>query len=365
MRPIQATISQSALRHNLSVVKKHAPHSKVMAVVKANGYGHGLINVARGLVDADGFAVLGLNEAIDLREAGFEQKILLLEGVFSPQELAIAASFGLDIVVHSLPQIEMLELAALKRPINVHLKMNSGMNRLGFVPADFSKIYQRMQACKNVRLTTLMTHFATADEQPGITAPLAAFRQAVADIPDTCAISLANSATILRHPQAHADWVRPGIMLYGASPVTETPALAFNLKPAMTFSSEIIGVQTLHAGESAGYGNLFTAHKTMRVGVVACGYADGYSRHIGQNSLHGVLYGAPIAVGGKLTQTLGRVSMDMLFADLTDIPEADIGSPVELWGSQVPVDAVAAAAGTVGYELLCAIASRVPVKVVD
>jgi len=362
MRPILATISQSALQHNLSIVKKHAPHSKIMAVVKANGYGHGLINVAHGLCTADGFAVLGLNEAIDLREAGFEQAILLLEGVFNVTELSIAASFGVDIVVHSAPQIDMLEKASLSKPINIHLKMNTGMNRLGFTPSEFLPAFNRLKTCKNVHAITLMTHFATADEALGIAAPLQVFQKVTAGLSQP--VSLANSAAILRYPQAHADWVRPGIMLYGASPVAGMPVAEFNLKPVMQFTSEIISVQTIQAGESVGYGHRFTASKTTLVGVVACGYADGYPRHAGQFLLAENQRGAPIAVAGKITQTIGRVSMDMLFCDLTDIPEANIGAPVELWGSHVPVDAVAEASGTVGYELLCAVSARVPMQAI-
>lgn len=359
MRPIQATIHRTALEHNLNVVKQYAPHSKVMAVVKANGYGHGLINVAHGLKAADGFAVLGLNEAIDLREAGFGQTILLLEGVFNQQELGIAASFTIDVVIHSLLQIEMLESAQLAKPLHVHLKMNTGMNRLGFTPNEFVAAFSRLKACNNVSKIILMTHFATADDALGIESPLTAFQQVVKELKQTepNPVSLANSATILRHPEAHADWVRPGIMLYGASPVSETPASTFGLKPVMELTSEIIAVQTLQKGESVGYGNRFTASKTTRIGIVACGYADGYPRHAPNDT--------PIAVYGKLTRTVGRVSMDMLFADLTDIPEANIGAPVELWGSQVSVDAVAEASGTVGYELLCALAPRVPMKVID
>lgn len=364
MRPILATISQSALQHNLAVVKQHAPHSKVMAVVKANGYGHGLINVAHGLNAADGFAVLGLNEAIDLREAGFEQTILLLEGVFSFQELAVVASFGIDIVVHSVPQIEMLERANLARPIRIHLKMNTGMNRLGFVPDEYVPVCNRLKACKNVAEITLMTHFATADDEAGIDAPLALFQKTTHNL--NLPISLANSAAILRHPKSHADWVRPGIMLYGATPVSNVTAKAYGLRPVMQFTSEIIGIQTLNAGESVGYGNRFTATKTTRVGVVACGYADGYPRHAGLLSRAGSeSHAAPIGVAGKLTKTLGRVSMDMLFCDLTDIPEASIGAAVELWGNNVPVDAVAEASGTVGYELLCAVSPRVHLKTID
>lgn len=363
MRPILATVSQAALSHNLAVVNKHAPLSKVMAVVKANGYGHGLLNVAQGLNAAEGFAVLGLNEAIDLREWGFEQTILLLEGVFNAHELNIAASYQIDIVVHCTQQIAMLESAQLAKPIAIHLKMNTGMNRLGFVPDEFNAAFIRLQACKNVRAITLMTHFAAADEAIGITMPLHTFQTTTEDL--ALPKSLANSATILRHPEAHADWVRPGIMLYGASPVKGTAASTWNLKPAMQFTSEIISVQTIQAGESVGYGHLFTASKTTRVGVVACGYADGYPRHAGQYAIGGNQYGTPVAVCGQLTHTIGRVSMDMLFVDLTDIPEANIGSPVELWGDQVSVDTVAEACDTVGYELLCAVAARVPFKAIS
>ena len=311
-------------------------------------------NAAHGLNDADGFAVLGLDEAIDLREAGFTQNILLLEGLFSPQELPIAASFGLDLVVHSEPQLQMLEQAQLKQSIHVHLKMNSGMNRLGFTPAQYLPAFLRLQECRNVSDMTLMTHFATADEALGVTEALALFQKTTQGIQKP--LSLANSASILRYPQTHTDWVRPGIMLYGASPVTGSDAATFNLKPVMTLGSEIISIQTILTGESVGYGHRFTASKATRVGIVACGYADGYPRHAPN--------GTPIAVNGVITQTIGRVSMDMLYVDLTDIPQAHIGSPVELWGQQVPVDKVAEASGTVGYELLCALAPRVPMQAI-
>ena len=361
MRPIVASISQSALRHNLSVVKQLAPRSKVMAVVKANGYGHGLLNVAQGLAAADGFAVLGMSEAVMLRHAGFKQTILLLEGVFCADELQDAVHHNVDIVVHCLPQLQMLLNAVLAKPVQVHLKMNTGMNRLGFAPDDYLDVFNALKTSKNVAGITLMTHFATADKDPGIDAPLSLFRNTIAGLKQP--ISLANSAAILRYPSTHTDWVRPGIMLYGASTVSGVPAADFGLKPVMRLSSELIAVQTIKAGDSLGYGHRFTAKSAMRIGVVACGYADGYPRHAGL--VDGLSHGAPIAVCGKITTTLGRVSMDMLFCDLTDITEADIGSPVELWGHQVPVDAVAEASGTVGYELLCAVSSRVTIKAAD
>lgn len=361
MRPIVATIHQSALSHNLQVVKRYAPHSKVMAVVKANGYGHGLLNVAAGLKAADGFAVLGINEAVTLREAGYQQTILLLEGVFNASELTLAARHHLNIVVHALPQVEMLEKVSLPASLNIHLKMNSGMHRLGFSPVDYLAIYQRLKMCANVREITLMTHFATADDATGIAQQFSVFKVATNTL--KAPASLANSATILRHQEAHQDWVRPGIMLYGATPIADTPALQFDLKPAMSLTSEIISVQTLQKGESIGYGHRFTATQTTRIGVVACGYADGYPRHAGQFPTENLAHGAPIVVENHQTQTLGRVSMDMLFCDLTHIPQAHIGSPVELWGNTVPVDRVAHACGTVGYELLCAVSARVAFNV--
>ena len=367
MRPILATISRSALQHNLAVVKKNAPDSKVMAVVKANGYGHGLLNVTQALKLADGFAVLGLNEAVTLREAGFEQTILLLEGVFDAEELPIVSALGISIVVHHSSQVAMLENAQLKAPVSVYLKLNSGMNRLGFAPEDFVWAQKRVAASKNVAGITLMTHFATADEASGIAAALQLFQQTAAPILQNAhyPVSLANSATILCHPEAHGDWVRAGIMIYGSSPVAGIPASHYGLKPVMQLSSEIISVQTLKAGDGVGYGMLFTASKPTRIGIVACGYADGYPRHAGQYPAGAGVKTVPIAVCGKLTRTVGRVSMDMLFCDLTDIPEADVGSPVELWGDVVAADAVAEASGTISYELFCAVNARVPFKVID
>lgn len=355
MRPIQAIVSAKALQHNLNVVRQHAQNAKIMAVIKANAYGHGLVPVAHALISADAFATLNLSEAVDLREAGVDQEILLLEGVFDEEELRIASSFDISIVIHNNPQIMMLEHAKLAKPINIHLKMNTGMNRLGFTPSEFSIAYQQLENCLNVANMTLMTHFATADESTGIQLAHKRFIEVTQGL--TNPVSLANSATILRYPEAHADWVRPGIMLYGATPVAMVPAADFGLQPAMQFTSEILAIQSLKKGDSVGYGATFIAERNMRIGIVACGYADGYPRHAPT--------GTPIAVAGKVTRTIGRVSMDMLFCDLTDIPEADVGSSVELWGNTVPVDAVAEACGTVGYELLCAIAPRVPLKAVE
>lgn len=354
MRPIQANISLSALEHNLAVAKSKAPRSKVMAVIKANGYGHGLLNAAKGLKAADGFAILGLDEALALRAAGYKKTILMLEGFFSVDELPAISEYEIDIVVHSHKQVEMLESANISTPIAIHLKINTGMNRLGFKPQDFELVLARLIASKNVANITLMEHFASADDSLGIEKPLAVFTQATQTHQHPQ--SHANSAALLRFAEAHTDWVRAGIMLYGTSPIVEETAAQFDLKPVMQLTSEIISVQTLEAGESLGYGYCFTATQKTRIGVVACGYADGYPRHAPS--------GTPISVAGQLTQTLGRVSMDMLFVDITAIPEAEIGSKVEMWGSQVSVDDVAHAAGTISYELLCAVAPRVPLKVV-
>lgn len=355
MRPIQATIILHALEHNLAIAQSKAPQSKVMAVVKANGYGHGLLNAAKGLEAADGFAILGLDEALTLRAAGYKQTILMLEGCFSADELMLVSDHQISVVVHSHQQLEFLEKASLIKPVSVYLKINTGMNRLGVKPIDFEQARMRLEASANVSDITLMTHFAMADESLGIADQLAVFNATIQG--HQYPRSLANSATVLRFPEAHGDWVRAGIMLYGTSPIAGQSAASFNLKPAMQLTSQIISVQILEAGESLGYGYRFTATKKTRVGVVACGYADGYPRHAPN--------GTPIAVAGKLTQTIGRVSMDMLYVDISNMPEASIGAHVEMWGNQVPVDDVAQAAGTISYELLCAVAPRVPMKIVD
>jgi alanine racemase len=322
-----------------------------MAVVKANGYGHGLLHAAEGLQGADGFAVLGINEGLVLREAGYSQSILLLEGLFTPDELAVAAQHKISCVVHSEPQLHMLEAARDSAAVEVFLKVNTGMHRLGVPVGRFWSFYDRLRVCRSVKQVTLMTHFATADSAAGVTDQFERFDALTSEI--SRPRSMANSAALLRYPETQGDWVRPGIMLYGASPFDDTSAAALGLQPVMTLSSEIIAVQSLAAGEGLGYGFRFVADQSMRIGVVACGYADGYPRHAPT--------GTPIAVNGKMTRTLGCVSMDMMFVDLTDIPEADIGNPVELWGALVPVDDVAKAAGTISYELLCALAPRVQV----
>jgi alanine racemase len=351
MRPLQALIDLSALKHNLGVARGYAPQSRTIAVIKANAYGHGMLRVVHALESAEGFAVLNVSEAVALREAGFNQTILLLEGFFSADELPTLAEYRLASVIHCPEQIEMLEMAGLPVKIDVFLKLNSGMNRLGFRPETFGAALQRLQASRAVGRVTLMTHFACADEAQGVAAQLACFDGLAAglDVPR----SLANSAAILRYPEAHGDWVRPGIMLYGSSPFADASAASLDLLPVMTLTSAVIGLQELRAGEAVGYGATYRAEHPTRVGIVACGYADGYPRHAPT--------GTPVRVNGQLSRTLGRVSMDMLCVDLTGISGAGIGSPVTLWGKDLPVEEVAAAAGTISYELLCALAARVPV----
>jgi alanine racemase len=353
-RPLVATVDIAAMQHNLTVAKKHAPHSRVWGVVKANAYGHGLARGMRGFTDADGLALIEFEGAVRLREMGWNKPILLLEGFFEPADLSVVAEHNLQVAVHCAEQMEMLEKAPTLKPIHVHLKMNSGMNRLGFTPQAYHAAYARLKAMSVVGDISLITHFANADDPANAGLPLdeqvRRFKSAAEGL--RAEYSVSNSAADLMHPELAADWVRPGIMLYGATPGGKT-AREFGLRPAMTLESEIIGIQQIAAGDSVGYGSRFIADKPMKVGVVACGYADGYPR-LAPN-------GTPVVVDGIRTGILGRVSMDMLNVDLTHIPTARVGSKVTLWGDALPIDEVASAAGTIGYELMCALAPRVKV----
>jgi len=353
-RPICARIDLSALRGNLAVARHAAGGGKLWAVVKANAYGHGLMRVAGALGDlADGFALLDLGDAIALREAGFRQPLLLLEGFFEADELPLYAEYRLTPVLHVLDQVDMLMHAALPARLPVYLKLNTGMNRLGFSAEAFDPVLTALATSPNVSSVTLMTHFADADLERGIAWQMERFAEATQGCGQP--VSLANSAALLRFPDSRQGWARPGIMLYGASPFPQMQgAEAIGLRPAMTLASSLVAVQQLDAGERVGYGGIFTAERPMRIGIVACGYADGYPRH--------APVGTPVLVDGRRTRTVGRVSMDMIMVDLEEFPEAGVGSPVVLWGEGLPVDEVAAAAGTVSYELLCALAPRVPVR---
>ena len=351
-RPIRATISAAAFAHNLALARAHAGASKIWAVLKAEAYGHGLLRAAQALAAADGFAILDFVDALRLRSAGIDKPILMLEGFFKPEDIELLARHQLTPVIHNIEQIEMLEKTRFQGALPVYLKVNSGMNRLGFAVDNLRLAWNALAAHAGVDSVTLMTHFADADGDSGVAAQLQWFNELTQ--PFEAPRSLANSAALLRFPeQTRADWVRPGIMLYGCSPFSFKSAEEIGLRPAMTLSSEIIGVQHLQAGERVGYGLTYEAAQEMTIGVVACGYADGYPRHAPA--------GTPVLVAGQRTRTVGRVSMDMICVNISDIPEAYVGTPVTLWGEGLPCDEVAASAGTVSYELLCALAPRVPV----
>jgi alanine racemase len=351
-RPIRATISGSALVHNLTVAKRHAGDAKVWAVVKANAYGHGVERAARALAAADGFAVLDFAEALRLRVAGVTKPILMLEGFFKPADVELLDKHTLTPVIHNPEQVEILRRSPLGGDIDVYLKVNSGMNRLGFGVEGLRPAYNALRMHPRVRNVTLMTHFADADGASGVSAQLEWFEELTKPF-EVQSRSLANSAALLRYPQARGNWVRPGIMLYGCSPFADQSAEELDLRPAMTLVSEIIALQTLQRGERIGYGFSYQSAGEMTVGIVACGYADGYPRHAPT--------GTPVLVNGKRTRTVGRVSMDMIAVDLSGMPDAGIGAPVTLWGEGVSADEVAGAAGTLSYELLCKVTPRVPV----
>lgn len=350
MRPLQARINLRALRNNFNVLQQCAPDSKIMAVLKANAYGHGTAHVASALGDADAFAVLTIDEAVLLRDVRIWQPIVLLEGFFSVGELPIISQYNLTTVLHCLEQLELLEQTRLSHQVPVIVKINTGMNRLGFRPDQLAAVIHRLENCNAVGEIMLMTHFASADAPDGIHAQMHCFDSITSGMNYPCC--LANSAATLRFPHAHRDWVRLGIALYGASPFPGEPASNFDLQPVMTLTSQIIAIQQLSVGEQVGYGGIFTADKPTRIGVVACGYADGYPRFAGDRT--------PVWVGGVKTKILGRVSMDMLCVDLTEVSNARVGMPVELWGEKVSVDDVAHAANTIGYELLSGLTKRVP-----
>lgn len=351
-RPVQATIDAAALRHNLAVARSHAGAARVLAVVKANAYGHGLLRAAQALRDADGFATLELEGAVQLRDAGFRQRIVLLEGFFHERELGTFAEHDFVPVIHAPEQVDMLATLPEDARLDVLIKLNTGMNRLGLQPEAYEAVLQRLRGLSQVRSLTVMTHFASADDARGVDWQMAVLDRMAP--PESLPRCLANSAALLRYPHTVGDWVRPGIMLYGCSPFEDAAGPAAGLAPVMELTSEIIAVRDIQPGDTVGYGGLYTADRPRRIAVVACGYADGYPRH--------APVGTPVLVGGVRAGTVGRVSMDMLCVDVSDIPAAGVGTPVLLWGRALPVEEVARAAGTISYELLCALAARVPVK---
>lgn len=360
-RPILATVHADALRHNLARVRQAAGDARVWAVVKANAYGHGIERVFDGLRAADGFALLDLNEAQRVRALGWRGPILLLEGVFEARDLELCSRLSLWHVVHCKDQIDMLAAHKTQLAHRVFLKMNSGMNRLGFSPQSLRAAWTRLNALPQVDEISLMTHFSDADGPKGVDAQVAAFAAVTQDLPGER--SLSNSAASLRHTGLVNDWVRPGIAVYGGAPDFPVHTAAhWGLQPTLTLASKIIAVQAIETGASIGYGSTFTASEPLRIGVVACGYADGYPRHCGT--------GTPVLVDGIRTRLVGRVSMDMVTVDLTPVPQATMGSAVTLWGRAnaqcaLPIDEVAHAGGTIAYELMCAVAQRVPFAVAD
>ncbi len=354
-RPILATVSIDAMRHNLARVRERAVGRFVWAVVKADGYGHGLANAARGFADADGLALIEFDAAARLRAHGWRRPLLMLEGAFDPDDVAQAARERLALVVHEARQLDWLQAVDAPGALDVFLKFNSGMNRLGFAREAFRDAFARLGRIAGVGRVTLMTHLADADVPGGADEALRRFEAACEGLP--ARRTIANSAATLDVAAAHGDALRPGVMLYGGTPFGDGDARALGLRAAMRLESRLIAVQQLQPGDAVGYGSTFRAQRPMRIGVVACGYADGYPRHAPT--------GTPVAVDGVPTATLGRVAMDMLTVDLEPVPAARPGSRVELWGDGVSIDAVARASGTIGYELMCALARRVPVRVED
>jgi alanine racemase len=352
-RPIRALISASAFSNNLTVASTHAGAAKVWAVLKANAYGHGVERAANALGAAAGFAVLDFEEAARLRALGVRKPILMLEGVFQAQDVPLLGRHALTPVIHSAEQVKLLAEAEPGGAIDVYLKANTGMNRLGFDAPGLRAAYDALRAHPRVREVTLMTHFADADGPGGVAAQLQAFERMAAPL-GRVPRSLANSAALLRFPtETRGDWVRPGIMLYGCSPFADRDARSLGLKPVMTLASELISVRRLRRGERVGYGFSYEAAQAMTIGVVACGYADGYPRHAPS--------GTPVLVNGQRARTVGRVSMDMIAIDVSALPGVGVGTPVTLWGEGLSADEVGAAAGTLSYELFTKLTARVPV----
>ncbi|WP_312934441.1 alanine racemase [Pseudomonas sp.] len=351
MRPARAVIDLQALRHNYRLARELSG-AKALAVIKADAYGHGAVRCALALeAEADGFAVACIEEALELRAAGIKAPVLLLEGFFEASELALIAEHDLWCVVHSLWQLQAIEQTPVHKPLKVWLKLDTGMHRAGLSPAEYADGYQRLLASGKVARIVLMSHFARADELEVATTgqQLAVFQAAREGLAAEC--SLSNSPAVLGWPDVKSDWARPGIMLYGATPFEVPQAEAARLQPVMTLQSRLISVRELGVGEPVGYGGHYTTPHASRVGVVAMGYADGYPRQAPT--------GTPVIVNGQRTQIIGRVSMDMLCVDLTPVPEAVVGSPVELWGKHVLASDVATQAGTIPYQIFCNL-KRVP-----
>lgn len=351
-RPARARINLQALQHNYSLVQQAAPDSHIMAIIKANAYGHGLVRTAQALPAAAAFGVACLDEAISLREAGCDRRIVLLEGPFTAEDIGLIHGYRLDVVLHHDSQLALLEQGRLLRPLDVWVKLDTGMHRLGFEPDSIAAVTARLRSIRQIRDINYMSHFCCADDLDNAATDrqLRLFLEA-APPANGAAQTLANSAAILGWPDTHRDWVRPGIMLYGGSPLSGHTAQSLDLQPVMTLGTRLIAVNARRQGDAIGYGEDWICPVDMRIGVAAIGYGDGYPRHAPS--------GAPVRVNGKPATLAGRVSMDMICIDLSEHPDARVGDEVILWGEGLPVDEVATAAGTISYELLCGVGSRV------
>jgi alanine racemase len=353
MRPAaHAALDMAALTHNLAKLRQHAPHSKLMAVIKANAYGHGALAVARALSGADAFAVARVDEGVALREAGISQRIAVLQGFLCGEELALLARHGLEPVIHSLLQADILQAAALSQPVAVWLKLDSGMHRLGLSAEEFGECHRRLEQCQSVRQPPfLMTHLANADmlADPATSRQLDLFQDGVADLPGER--SIANSAGLLAWERARAEWARPGIALYGVSPFPHRSGPDEGLRPVMTLRTRLIAIKPLKVGDAVGYGGDWVCHRPTRMGIAAIGYGDGYPRHARS--------GTPVLVRGQRVPLIGRVSMDMISLDLSDCSQAEVGDEVVLWGEGLPVEEIARYADTIPYVLLCNVTPRV------
>lgn len=373
-----AQIDLAALNHNIELAKRHAPSSRCMAVIKANAYGHGATQCASALLSADAFAVSCLEEAISLRQSGVKKPILLLEGVFSSDEVAAVYQYNLWLVVHNTWQLDLL-LSCVQIPERIWVKVDTGMHRLGFQPENLYAVIQRLQhiPCQHI---TIMTHFACADDPADDMTPLQIqrFKQALADLhsssknrihimpmerhPETYqpyhwSCSLANSAALLAWPESHSNWVRPGIMLYGVSPLIGHTGCEHGLRPVMTLHSRLIATRVVQPGETVGYGATWKAKAATRIGTVSIGYGDGYPRHAPNHT--------PVKVGDRICSLVGRVSMDMIMVDLSTAPEAVVGDSVVLWGGDLPAETIAEHAGTIAYELLTSLPPRINYEYVN
>ena len=346
-----AVIDLSALKHNYERIKSVALNSRILSVVKADGYGHGMSSIANALRCSDGFGVAILDEALLLRASGFKQTVVLMEGVFSRGELEEVSNKQIDIVVHQKEQVALLEAGTLPSAVNVWLKIDTGMNRLGVNIEQAPDLFARLKCCDNVSSITLMSHFACADDVNAsqTQTQYEAFQQATQHY--NYPKSMANSAGIFRDSRFHFDWVRPGIALYGTTPVLENSTASLGLLPVMTVQSKVISLRALSSGDSVGYGATWTATKPTTVAVVAIGYGDGYPRHVDSR--------AYVLIDGQRCPVVGRVSMDMLTVDVSSVTNVALGDPVVLWGKGLPVEVVASWADTVNYELLCQVTERV------